>query len=140
MGLVGYGISETFPESQVVGAPESNSAARLAFKRRHGFSPFSRHENAPDYAYSGVFGIMAGAPCVAMSPAGRQQGLSDMRGTYYVEQVRQYTRCKTPLIVFEQVPEARLILPGDSKSRLARMSPQDQLVELQPVLRNGWLS
>jgi site-specific DNA-cytosine methylase len=48
---------------------------------------------------------------------------------HYVEQADGYIRAKVPVILFEQVPEARQILNKDWKAKKAGKSPQDQLVE-----------
>ena len=83
----------------------------------------------PDYAYDKIFLVTTGASCVAFSPAGKQKGQTDARGLHHVEQAEGYIRAKVPVILFEQVPEARQILNKDWKARETGRSPQDQLVE-----------
>ena len=61
--------------------------------------------------------------------AGKQNGQTDARGLHYVEQSDGYIRAKVPVILFEQVPEARRILSKDWKARKEGKSPQDQLIE-----------
>ena len=123
------GLRKTFKAGKCVGGSEWNNSARLLFKREHGFDPFEDHENVPDYAYKHVFMVTTGAPCVAFSRAGKQKGQADRRGCYYVLQADDYIRANVPVILFEQVREARDILSGDHVSIALRKSPQDQLVQ-----------
>jgi site-specific DNA-cytosine methylase len=134
MDLLGKGIKKTFPVGKCVGGSEKNNTARLLFKRQHGFEPFRDQQLVPDYAYDKIFMVTTGAPCVAFSLAGKQKGQTDARGLHYVEQADGYIRAKVPVILFEQVPEARHILNKDWKARDAGKSPQDQLVD---KLRNN---
>ena len=129
MDLLGMGLTRTFKAGKCVGGSECNNSARLLFRREHGFEPFRDHENVPSYAYKHIFMVTTGAPCVAFSKAGLQKGQSDKRGCYYVAQVDAYIQAEVPVILFEQVREAREILRGDSVANGRKMSPQDQLVE-----------
>ena len=129
MDLLGIGLRKTFKAGKCVGGSEWSNSARLLFNREHGFDPFGDHDNVPDYAYKHVFMVTTGAPCVAFSRAGKQKGQSDRRGCYYVSQADDYIRAKVPVILFEQVREARDILKNDSMSRASGLSPHDQLVQ-----------
>ena len=129
MDLLGMGLRRTFTAGKCVGGSEWNSSARLLFRREHGFDPFEDHENVPDYAYKHMFMVTTGAPCVAFSRAGSQKGQSDKRGIYYVTQADDYIKARVPVILFEQVREARDILKNDSVARELKKSPQDQLVQ-----------
>ena len=129
MDLLGKGIKKQFPESQCIGGSEINSSARVLFEREHGFAPFRDHRLVPRYAYEKVFLVTTGAPCVAFSRAGKQKGQTDARGCHYVDQVDAYTQAGVPVILFEQVPEARRILSSDWKAGGKGKSPQQQLVE-----------
>ena len=129
MDLLGKGIKKTFPAGRCVAGSEKNNTARLLFKRQHGFEPFRDQQLVPDYAYNEIFLVTTGAPCVAFSLAGKQNGQTDARGLHYVEQADGYIRAKVPVILFEQVPEARQILSKDWIAKKTGKSPQDQLVE-----------
>ena len=130
MDMLGMGMKESFPQMRCVGASERNGVARKVFARQHGFQPFGMHDKVPDYVYEGVFMVTSGAPCVAFSYAGKQSGSSDKRGTHYVEQAHQYTKARVPVIVLEQVPQARDILPKDAVSRGARKSPHQRVATI----------
>ena len=117
MDLLGMGLRRTFTAGKCVGGSEWNNSARLLFRREHGFDPFEDHENVPDYAYKHMFMVTTGAPCVAFSRAGSQKGQSDKRGIYYVTQADDYIKARVPVILFEQVREARDILKNDSVAR-----------------------
>ena len=129
MDLLGKGIKKKFKESRCIGGSEINSSARVLFEREHGFAPFRDHRLVPGYAYEKVFLVTTGAPCVAFSRAGKQKGQTDTRGCHYVDQVDAYTRAGVPVILFEQVPEARRVLPSDWKAGRKGKSPQEQLVD-----------
>jgi hypothetical protein len=112
-----------------MGGSEINSRARVLFDREHGFAPFRDHRLVPRYAYEKVFLVTSGAPCVAFSRAGKQKGQTDVRGCHYVDQVGAYMRADVPVILFEQVPEARRVLPSDWRAGRKGKSPQEQLVD-----------
>ena len=57
--------------------------------------------------------VTTGAPCVAFSLAGKQRGQTDARGLHYVERAEAHVKAEVPVILFEQVPEARHILNKD---------------------------
>lgn len=129
MDLLDKGIKKQFSSSRCIGGSEINSNARVLFEREHGFAPFKDHRLDPRYAYEKVFLVTTGAPCVVFSMAGKQNGQADARGCQYADQVDAYTQADVPVILFEQVPEARRVLPSDQQADRKGRSPQQQLVE-----------
>ncbi len=129
MDLFGRGIKKGFSAGKCVGGSEINNTARLLFKRHHGFEPFRDQQLVPKDAYNKIFMVTTGAPCIAFSKAGSQKGQTDERGLHYVDQADTYIEAQVPIILFEQVPEARQILDKDWKSRNKAKSPQEQLVD-----------
>ena len=117
MDVLGRGTKKTSPAGKCVGGSEKNNTARLLFKRQHDFEPFRDQQLVPDYDYDKIFMVTTGAPCVAFSLAGKQRGQTDARGLHYVEQADGYIRATVPVILFEQVPEARHILNKDWKAK-----------------------
>ena len=125
---LGCGIAKGIPQLAAVGGSENNVVAQEAFRLRHGYRPFPDQTRVAPHSLKGIYVVGAGAPCVAYSPAGSQNGITDPRGLHYVDQVNTYIAAQVPILVLEQVPECQNILHNDYRSRQIQRSPHATMI------------
>ena len=125
---LGCGIVKGIPQLITVGGSENNVVAQEAFRLRHGYRPFPDQTRVAPHSLQGIYVVGSGAPCVAYSPAGSQNGTGDPRGLHYVDQVNTYIAAQVPILVLEQVPECQNILHNDYRSRQSQKSPHATIV------------
>ena len=125
---LGCGLARGIPQMISVGGSEVDAIAQEAYRRRHGYKPFTDQTRVAPHSLKGVYVLGSGAPCVAYSPAGAQKGTMDPRGLHYVDQVDTYIEAKIPILVLEQVPECQNILKNDYRAQLTQKSPHTTMI------------
>ena len=113
---------------RVIGGSEVDAHARAAFRRRNGFEPMYENETVTSDMLKGIYVLVAGAPCVAHSLAGKREGQSAKVGMHYIDQMDTYIAAGIPVIILEQVPGAADVQPNDKVALDSGKSAQ-QIVE-----------
>ena len=111
-GIGGFHVAATNLGLEVVFACDIDGAARTAYQRNFGLEPGGdithiRAKDIPDHEL-----LFAGFPCQPFSIIGRRQGLTDPRGTLFLEILR-IVRAKRPSgIVLENVKQLAVVEKG----------------------------